>query len=107
MSSIPSDIAGAAKPSPGGVGDISIDKLVATIPKNVTEEIRIVLSEFRGHHLCNVRVFAAYNAQTERRPTKKGITVKVEALSALIEGLHAALAEAKASGLLREQDRAS
>ena len=35
-----------------------MDKLIATIPKNTTEEIRIELGEYRGYDLVSIRVWA-------------------------------------------------
>src|SRR4051794_20130335 len=55
--------------------------LIATIEKNVSEEIRVSLTEFKGHSLVDVRVFAG---DGERRATKKGVTFNVSKLSDVI-----------------------
>ena len=52
--------------------------LIAILRKNKTEEIRIALSQFNGHDLINIRVWAEpHNGGTERIPTKAGIAAKV------------------------------
>lgn len=66
--------------------------LIATVPKNSREEIRVGLSEFKGQRLVDVRVYAG-DAGSERTPTKKGIAAKVERLPELIAALQAAAIE--------------
>jgi hypothetical protein len=75
--------------------------LIATIPKNKLEEIRIELGEFNGYDLINIRVWADPRAGGEERiPTKAGIACKVALLPQLIAALLAAKVEAKKAGLL-------
>jgi len=74
---------------------------LAIIRKNAVEEIRIGLSEFNGHDLLNIRIWAeARNGGTERIPTKAGICCNVRLLPAVIEALHKAEAAARKAGLL-------
>ena len=73
----------------------------AIIRKNMAEEIRVELSEFNGHDLINVRVWAdPRNGGTERIPTKAGIACNVRLLPELIEALQKAEAAARKAGLL-------
>jgi len=74
--------------------------VIATIPKNKTENVVVSLSEFNGHHLLDVRVFAAFVQGDEPKPTKKGISIAIGRLPALIDALRDAEAEARRRGLL-------
>jgi hypothetical protein len=84
----------------------SEDQFLAIVPKNAIEEVRIALSRFKGTDLVDVRVFAAFSnvPDNERRPTKKGVSLKLQYLPALVEALEGALAYARAHGLL-DSDR--
>ena len=62
-----------------------MEKLIETIPKNAREEIRISLTEYQGHDLCDVRVYAEPYSGDEWVATKKGVSLSVAKLSALIE----------------------
>ncbi len=73
-------------------------KLIATIPKNARERVQVELTEFNGHNLLAIRVFADNGAKWV--PTKKGVTVRVDMLPALIAALTEAETEARAAGLL-------
>jgi hypothetical protein len=74
--------------------------LIATVRKNQNEEVRVSLSTFKGCDLCDVRVYASFDdGDAERRPTKKGIAVKVDRLPELIAALQSAEAEARRRGL--------
>lgn len=74
---------------------------IAIIPKNKLEELRVELSQFNGHDLLNVRVWAEpRNGDAERIPTKAGIACNVRLLPALIEALQCAERKARAAGLL-------
>ena len=81
-------------------------KLVETISKNAREEIRVSLSEYQGHDLCDIRVYAESYAGDEWVATKKGISLSVKKLPGLIAALQRAEAEAKAAGLLKEPNEA-
>jgi hypothetical protein len=74
---------------------------IATVRKNALEEIRIELSEFNGHDLVNVRVWAEpRGGGTDRIPTKAGIACNVRLLPELIEALQQAEMAARNAGLL-------
>lgn len=77
---------------------------IAVIAKNSREEVRVCLDEFAGHQLVDIRTYADYSAGVVemRGPTKKGVSLAVERLPDLIEGLEVAKAEAIRRGLLIE-----
>lgn len=65
--------------------------VVAVVRKNSLEEVRVSISEFRGHRLVDVRVFADFDGRGgEPRATKKGVALKVELLPDLIAALQSA-----------------
>lgn len=60
--------------------------LVATIPKNSREKIRVSRDEYNGHDLINLRIF--YDAgEGDMRPSKKGLAFKVSILPEMMEAL--------------------
>lgn len=74
---------------------------VAVIRKNTREEIRVDLSEFRGHDLVSLRVWTdPLGPGSERIPTKAGIACNVALIPELIEALRRAEAAARQAGLL-------
>ncbi len=83
-----------------------MDKLIATIPKNQREEIRVALSEFvkdgTTHDMVGARVFYDDGAG-ERKPDRNGINVPVRLLPELVVALRQAKAEARAAGLLPDE----
>jgi len=48
----------------------------------------------------DVRIYAEPDDSDERRPTKRGIALRVERLPELLEALHQAEEEARKAGLL-------
>jgi hypothetical protein len=78
--------------------------VIATIPKNSREWVRVALDEYRGVNLIDVRVLVELNPETGLPvPTKKGVSLKVEKLPTLIEALRDAEVEARRLGLLPGQ----
>ncbi len=70
-----------------------MEETIATIKKNAIEEVRVALSEYKGHDLVNVRIWANYDAsESEKRPTKKGFALRVGQLPELIAALQKAQA---------------
>jgi hypothetical protein len=63
------------------------DFVVATIPKNGREEIRVVLTTYKGHDLVDLRVFVEAEGKAERIPTRKGITFKRELLAQVADAM--------------------
>jgi len=74
--------------------------VIATLPKNSHEDLVVALDEFRGNRLLDLRLFAQMDGADEKAPTKRGISINIRKLPALIEALHDAEAEAKRRGLL-------
>ncbi len=75
--------------------------MIATIEKNAVEKLRVALSEYRGHDLVDLRIWANYDsAGSEKRPTKKGFALRIEFLPELIAVLKKAESEARSAGLL-------
>jgi hypothetical protein len=65
-------------------------KEIATIGKNAGEEIKVQLTEFKGHDLLDLRVWTKPGSKegtAEGRPTKKGLTVRPDIIQELIEAL--------------------
>lgn len=77
------------------------DIQIAAIEKNARgEEIRVILGEFNGHQLLNLRVF--FEAQDgTKRPSKTGPTFKVEKLPEFAEAVQKAPGEARRRGLVK------
>ncbi|MEO0357815.1 MAG: transcriptional coactivator p15/PC4 family protein [Pseudomonadota bacterium] len=76
------------------------------IQKNAREVIRVELSEFKGHHLLNIRVW--YDAgDGDMRPSNKGLSVQL----GLIPDVQAAIADverqAMAKGLIKTDQGAA
>ncbi len=80
-----------------------MEKLISTIPKSRSEEIRVGLSEFVAngtrHDMFFARVF--FDGADGFRPAKNGLNLKIVHLHALIEGLQDAEQQARAAGLLQ------
>ena len=71
---------------------------ICEINKNSMEKIRIALTEFKGHKLLDIRVY--YDASETRdqdfKPTKKGISIPIDLVREVKEGIDKALAEIEA-----------
>ena len=82
---------------------------IATIEKNRSEELRIALKEYEGHHYVDLRTYTEpYSDHGQGRvPTKKGVTLGVAKLPALIEALREAEERARAAGLLKGETEAA
>ena len=51
---------------------------IATIPKNEREKIIFSMSEFKGKHYVDMRIFTANDNGGQDIPTKKGLTLAVD-----------------------------
>jgi len=60
--------------------------VLAEMPKNAAETIRILATEFNGHELADIRVWAKQGTT----PTKKGLVIRRAQIPGLIEALRAA-----------------
>ncbi len=49
-----------------------MEKLIETIPKNAREEIRVSLTAYQGHDLCDLRAYAEPYAGDEGYPRTRG-----------------------------------
>jgi hypothetical protein len=76
-----------------------MEALVARIPKNPTEEVRVALTSYRGHDLVDIRVFYQDEAG-EWRPTKRGVSLSVDSFTELREAV------AKAEEMLNTESTA-
>jgi hypothetical protein len=61
--------------------------LIGTVPKNGAEEVRVALTSYKGTAIVDVRTFSEFGDAVERRPTKKGVSLQVGHLPALISKL--------------------
>lgn len=52
-------------------------EIIARFVKNSVEEVRLSLTEFKGHKLIDIRAFYL-DLDNEYKPTKKGIAISVD-----------------------------
>ena len=69
------------------------EQVVAVIPKNATQEIRISFRIYKDNPLVDIRTFMKFKGNEDFTPTKKGVTLKVEQFPYLLEAVNK-LAEA-------------
>jgi len=81
---------------------IEEDIIVGSIPKNQREEVRVTLSNFKGHDLLGARIW--YKSGEGFRPTSKGISVNVKILPELIGLLEEAEKKAIELGVIGGED---
>ncbi|MGH8590232.1 MAG: transcriptional coactivator p15/PC4 family protein [Gammaproteobacteria bacterium] len=67
---------------------------IATIQKNGIETIEVGFKEFEGIRYLDVRIYAKYKEKDEKRPTKKGVTLKPDQIHELRQALEKAEAAA-------------
>ena len=73
--------------------------LIAELPKNRRETLRISLDEYQGHQLLSLRIWYRDDAG-ELRPGNKGLAVRVDQAPALADAMLAAVEKAKEEGRL-------
>jgi hypothetical protein len=66
------------------------------------ESVRVTLSEYEGHCLINVRVYATGGDSVDR-PTPKGVAMDVRKLPELARALAKAEAKARELGLIDDE----
>jgi len=66
-----------------------MDKTVAVFTKNSREQVRVILGEFRGREILNIRVFWTSD-KINWNPSPKGLAMGVEKLPMLLASLHRA-----------------
>ncbi len=80
-------------------------KLIATIPKNARQEIRVSLDEFKTktatYDMVSMRTF--YEDGGEYHPGRNGLNIRVELLPGIVAALRDAETEARAAGLLGDE----
>jgi hypothetical protein len=74
-------------------------RVVADIPKNQRETIRVELDEYEGNQLVATRVW--YSDDGELKPTRKGLSIAIKHLPAIRAALEQAEKVARAEGLLQ------
>ena len=85
---------------------MSADTRIGVFRKNKTEDVAITIGEFEGHRLVSIRVFADVGGD-EKRPTKKGVSIRVQLLPELLRLLHNAETEALRLGYLHDAEAPS
>ncbi len=67
------------------------NEVVYEFEKNATEKVQIQLSSYKGSDLIDIRVYYDTDSdEAEWRPTRKGISIRVDLLPELLEGLQRA-----------------
>ena len=67
-----------------------MNKLIATFKKNKFQEIRVMLREFKGNDIIDIRTWTVnqgFDESDNMVPTVKGITIKVDKLADLQKAL--------------------
>ena len=77
--------------------------MAIVLEKNSRESLVINQSEFKGVKLVDVRVFYKDDAG-DLKPTKKGVSVRLEQLDALIKALSTVSATAREHELVEENE---
>jgi hypothetical protein len=80
---------------------------IAIIQKNSFEEVVLSLTVYCGHDLVDLRTHARFRGDTGdggKRPTRKGVSLKIALLPKLIAGLQKVQAEAERRGLLQVRE---
>jgi len=80
-------------------------QVIATLPKNARESVRVALDNYQGVDLIDIRVLAPFAGPAkEMAPTKKGLSMRVAQLPALQQALADAEVKARDLGLIPEGD---
>lgn len=77
--------------------------LVGSFPKNNREEVRVSLSKFKGYDLLGVRQWYR-NENDEPRPSKSGVTIRVDLLPELLDLIQKARDIALDKGILELEE---
>jgi hypothetical protein len=83
-----------------------MSKPVCEFPKNVREKVVLSLSEFKGKHFLDMRIFTAPENSGPDIPTKKGLTLNVELYPQFKETLARVETVIVERGLLGREDLA-
>lgn len=69
-----------------------MDKIIGEFQKNSSEVVKVIVTEYHGHQVIDTRVYFP-GKDGEYYPSKKGITLSVNAVDELIPLLRDAVAE--------------
>lgn len=72
--------------------------VIALLPKNKRERLRVALDTYQGVDLIDIRLVAQLGQADAWSPTKRGVSVQIVQLMPLIAALQAAEAKARAAG---------
>lgn len=87
--------------------DSAVGEIIGEFAKNATETVIVRLVPYHGVETVDVRAWADYSDSGERKPTKKGIAIRVALLPELIALLRKAEIEARRRGLLKVEEIAA
>jgi hypothetical protein len=57
------------------------------IPKNAREVLRVSVREYQGHTFLDLRTFVRQSSGADWTPTRKGATINLNAVEALVEAI--------------------
>ncbi len=77
---------------------------LGSIRKNSQDEVRVGIEEYRGQVQIDVRIHSSFTTANVFFATKKGVSLNIAHLPALIRLLEKAEEEARAAGLLDDGD---
>ena len=77
--------------------------VVGSFPKNNREEVRVSLSKYKGYDLLGVRQWYK-NENDEPRPSKSGVTIRVDLLPELLALIAKAKDIAVENGMLEVEE---
>ena len=82
-----------------------MDKQISIIPTTKFRELRVEIREYKGHDMVGVRQWVTpYEGDdSDRIPTKNGVSFKVKELPAVIAALQEAEQEARGAGLFNDK----
>ena len=68
------------------------ETIVAIIPKNSMDDIRVRWSEYKGYRYLDIRIFTEIDGKDGKTPTKKGVTLRPDLIPELMKALESAQA---------------
>ena len=83
-----------------------MDKQISIIETSKFRDLRVGISEYKGYDMVQVRQWVTpyQGDDSERIPTKNGVSFNVRDLPAVIAALQEAEQEARAAGLLADSE---